>query len=81
MVKLAPSKNPEKESKQFATVSLIFGIISLLIGFLGIVALATGVRGIVLSQRVKNKQYLTFSIIGTVLGLIAFIYMLLVVWQ
>lgn len=71
MTKLAPSKNPEKESKQFGTLAFICGIVGLLVWFFGIAALAFGVRGAILSQRVKNKQYLTFSIVGIVLGLVA----------
>lgn len=71
VVKLAPSKNPKKESKQFATLALIFGIASLLIWFFGIASIGTGVRGAILSSRVKNNKYLAFSIIGIILGLIA----------
>ena len=74
MVKLAPTNNPEKESKQFGIIALVCGILSLVIWFFGIAALATGVRGAILSNRVKNKKYLAFSIIGIVLGLVALAY-------
>ena len=74
MVKLAPSNNPEKESKLFATIALICGVLSLFVWFMGIAALGAGVRGAILSQRVKNKKYLIFSIVGIILGLIALAY-------
>jgi hypothetical protein len=73
-MKLAPSKNPEKESKQFGTLALICGIGSLFIWFLGIAGLAFGVRGAILSRRVKNTKYLTFSIVGIALGLVSIAY-------
>lgn len=73
-VKLAPSKNPEKESKQFGTIALVCGIASLLLWFIGLAALAAGVRGAILSQRVGNKKYLAFSIIGIILGLLSVAY-------
>lgn len=71
MVKLAPSENPKKESKLFATIALVSGVLSLFLWFFGIAALGAGVRGAILSQRVNNKKYLAFSIIGIVLGIIA----------
>lgn len=74
MVKLAPSNNPEKESKQFGTAALICGIASLLIWVVGLAALAFGVRGAILSNRVKNRKYLIFSIVGIVLGLVSIAY-------
>lgn len=74
MTKLAPSKNPKKESKQFGTLALICGVISLLLWFVGIAAVGFGVRGAILSQRVKNTRYLVFSIIGIVLGVLAIVY-------
>lgn len=75
MVKLAPSKNPEKESKLFSILALASGILSLIIWPLGIAGLAFGVRGVILSQRVKNKKYLTFSIIGILLGGVSIVYL------
>lgn len=74
MVKLAPSKNPEKESKQFAIIALVCGVAGLFIWFIGTAALATGVRGIILSKRVNDKKHLTYSIIGVALGALALIY-------
>ncbi|MDX2776431.1 hypothetical protein PV379_03635 [Streptomyces caniscabiei] len=74
MVQLAPSKNPEKESRQLGIIALICGILSLFLWFVGIAGLALGIRGAILSQRVKNKKYLTFSIIGAVLSAISLVY-------
>lgn len=74
VVKLAPSENPEKESKLFSIISLVSGILSLFVWFFGIVGLATGVRGTILSHRVKSAKYLTFSIVGAVLSLISLVY-------
>lgn len=71
MVKLALSNNPEKESKQFGILALICGILSLLLWFIAIAAVGFGVRGAILSQRVKSTKYLAFSIIGVVLGILA----------
>ena len=73
-VKLAPSKNPKKESKQFGTLALVCGIASLLLWFVGIAAVGFGIRGTILSQRVKNTKYLIFSITGVILGLLAIVY-------
>jgi len=58
MSKLAPSIKPEKESKQFGITALLCGIASLLVWFIGIAALAAGVRGVILSNRVKAKNIL-----------------------
>lgn len=74
MAKLAPSSNLEKESKQFGTIALVCGILSLFIWFFGIAGLATGVRGAILSKRVNSKKYLTFSIVGSVLSLLSLAY-------
>ena len=62
-MKLAPSKNPEKESKQFAIIALVCGVLSLLVWPFAVAGLGTGVRGIILSKRVKNTKYLVFSMI------------------
>lgn len=74
MVKLAPSNNPEKESKQFGTIALICGILSLFIWFFGIAGLATGIRGAILSKRINNKKYLAYSIAGGALSLLSLVY-------
>lgn len=74
MVQLAPSKNPEKESKKLGIIALICGIASLFLWFVGIAGLALGIRGAILSQRVKNKKYLAFSIIGAVLSAVSLVY-------
>ncbi len=76
MTQLRPSKNPEKESKQFGVIALIFGMGSLFIWFLGIAGLAAGIRGVILSHRVSNRKYLAFSIAGAVLSLASLIYYL-----
>lgn len=68
MSQLAPSKNPEKESKTLGIAGVACGIISLLIWFLGTTGLALSVRGIIISRGVHNKKYLTFSIIGAILS-------------
>lgn len=73
-MKLAPSKNPEKESKQFGILALVCGIVSLLLWFVGIAALGFGIRGIILSRSVKDAKYLTLSVIGALLGVVAIIY-------
>lgn len=74
MVKLAPSKNPEKESKQFGIAALVCGILSLIFWFFGVAGLAFGVRAAILSNRVHDKKYLAYSIIGMVLSLISVTY-------
>ena len=74
VVKLAPSNNPEKESKLFGTIALVCGVASLFVWFIGAAGLATGVRGAILSKRVNSKQYLIFSIIGTVLSIMSLAY-------
>jgi hypothetical protein len=74
MVQLAPSKNPEKESRQLGIIALICGIASLVLWFFAIAGLALGIRGAILSQRVKSKKYLVFSIIGAVLSIVSLTY-------
>ncbi len=74
MVQLAPSKNPEKESKQFGIIALVCGIASLFVWFFGIAGLALGIRGAVLSHRVKSRKYLSFSVVGIVLSSASLIY-------
>ena len=73
-MKLVPSKNPRKESKLFGILAFVCGILSLALWFIGIGALAFGVRGIILSQRVKNKKYLIFSCTGVFLGVVSIIH-------
>lgn len=73
-MKLAPSNNPEAESKKFATIALVGGIMSLVVWLTSIVAIAFGVRALILSVRVRNHKYIAFSIIAIVLGLFTIIY-------
>lgn len=73
-MKLTPSKNPEKESKQFAIIAIIGGVVSLFIWYFGIVGIACGVRGAILSKRVKSAKYLALSVIGAILGLVSMVY-------
>lgn len=73
-MQLAPSKHPEKESKNFAVAALICGIASLVIWFIGVAGLAFGIRAAIISKRIKNTKYLTFSLVGAVLSLISLIY-------
>ena len=73
-LQLAPSKDPEKESKLFALLGLISGVMSLFLWFVGIAAIACSARGIILSKRVGNKGRLAQSIVGLVLGLFAVAY-------
>lgn len=70
-MKLALSKNPEKESKTFAVAGLVCGVVSLLLWFVAITGLAFSVRGVILSNRVSNKKYLAFSVVGLLLSLIS----------
>ena len=67
-MQLAPSKDPQKESKAFGIVAIVGGILSLFIWFFGTISLAAGVRGAILSKRVNSTKYLAFSIVGIVLG-------------
>lgn len=73
-VSLAQLKNPEDESKRVSTIALVCGIGSLVIWFFGLAGLGLGIRGAILSKRVNNKKYLTFSIIGALLSLISVVY-------
>lgn len=73
-MKLAPSKNPEEESKKLSIIVIILGIGSLLIWPLGVAGLALGVRGIILSKRVSNTKQLTLSATGVALSLLALFY-------
>ena len=74
MVKLAPSKNPEKDSKKFGIIVLVCGILFLFLWIFGAASLATGVRGLILSRRVKSTKYTVFSVVGILLGLVAIVY-------
>ena len=73
-MQLAPSKNPEKESKNFAVAALACGIASLVIWFIGIAGLAFGIRAAIIAKRNKNTKYLVLSIIGASLSLISLAY-------
>lgn len=73
-MQLAPSKNPEKESKQFSLVGLACGVVSLFIWFLGIAGVAFSLRGIILSRRVHNTQQMIFSVTGLILSAFALVY-------
>ncbi len=73
-MQLAPSKNPEKESKQFSLVGLACGALSLLIWFIDIAGLVFSLRGLILSRRVHNSQQTMFSIIGSILSAIGIAY-------
>lgn len=73
-MKLAPSKNPEKESKTFAILGLTSGLIGLFLGFISIVAIAFSARGLILSKRVGSKSRMTMSIIGLILGGVGLIF-------
>lgn len=75
-MQLASSKNPEKESKQFSILGLVFGAGGLFLWFLGIAGLAFSLRGLILSTRVKNKRQQVFSIVGFFLSSIALAYYL-----
>lgn len=70
-MKLAPSKHPEKESKQFSITALVFGILSLFSWIFAAGALAAGGRGLILSRRVHYRKGAIFSIIALVLGVIS----------
>lgn len=68
-MKLAPSKNPEKESVLFGTIGIIGGIISILIYPAVFLGLGASARGIILSKRVNNTKFLVISIFGLALSL------------
>lgn len=74
IMQIAPSKNPEKESKQFATIGLVCSIVGLFVWFAGIAGLAFSVRGLLLSRRVKASKYFNMSIAGVALGLVDVLY-------
>ena len=63
-MKLAPSKNPEQESKNLSIIALVCSIGSLFLWFLAIGGLALGVRAAILSKRVENKQRFMTSLIA-----------------
>ncbi len=73
-MQLAPSKNPEKECKQFSTLGLACGVIGLFLWFVAIAGFAFSLRGIILSKRVRNPKRLTLSVIGLVLSLVSIVY-------
>lgn len=75
-MQLTPSKNPEKESKNFAIAALVCGIISLVVWFAGLGALAFGIRAAILSKRVKSTKYLAISVISILLGMVSLLYYL-----
>lgn len=71
-----PSEKAQKELKQFSIASLAIGAIGLLIGWLGVIALAFGVRALLLTKHQgnkanpKRKQYLGFAAAGAILGIV-----------
>lgn len=74
-MKLAPSKNPQKESKQFGIIALVCGICSLLLWFIAIAGLAFSARALILSIRTKSKPYITISTIAAIVNVISlFVY-------
>ena len=73
-MQLAPSKNPEKECKQFSILGFACGVVGLFLWFAGIAGFAFSLRGLILSKRVGNKQQLVISVIGLVLSLVALAY-------
>ena len=77
MRKLITSKNPEKESKQYAWLALFSAVVSLFAWVIGLLAIAAGIRAAVLSKQVNNKKYLTISIIAIALGAISVGYYLI----
>ena len=75
-MQLAPSKHPEKESKQFAVLGLACGVVGLFLWFVAIAGLAFSVRGLILSRRIHNQRNLKMSIIGLALSLTSLVYYL-----
>jgi|GEM_PF-3080530 len=73
-MQLAPSKNPEKESKQFAVLGLACGAIGLFVWFVGAAGLGLSIRGLILSRRIKSRQYMAMSAAGLILSLVAIVY-------
>ncbi len=72
-IKLAPSNNPEEESKKLSSIALVCGIGSLLLWFLAIAGLGLGIRSAILSKRVNNTKNLAFSIVGALLSLLSLV--------
>lgn len=73
-MKLAPSKNPEQESKTFSILSLAMSVLSLFVlWFLAIAGIAFGVRGAIFSHRVHNRLRMIMSVAGVVVGIVSMV--------
>lgn len=77
-MKLAPSKNPEKESKSLSIIAFLCGMGSLLLWFLAIAGLALGVRAAILSRRVKNTRRFVVSLAAILISIVGMGYYLLI---
>lgn len=67
-MQLAPSKHPEKESKNFTLLGLSLGLASILLWYLAIAGLAFCVRGAILSHRINNMKLLIVAVAGLVIN-------------
>lgn len=77
MPRIAPSKNPQKESSQFAIAAVVCSVASLFLWFLGIMGIAFGIRAAILSRRIKNTQRLILSLAAVCVSAIGIGYYLL----
>ncbi|QQG50917.1 MAG: hypothetical protein HZB75_00190 [Candidatus Saccharibacteria bacterium] len=68
-MQLAPSKNPEKESKSFTLLGASLGLASILLWYLAIAGLAFCARGAILSHRINNIKLLIVAIAGLAINL------------
>lgn len=77
-----PAEKAQKETKQFAILSLVTAALGLVLGVLGIIAVGFGVRVLILAKHPGNKsnpklkQYQKMAIVGIVVGTVNAIYYL-----
>ena len=79
------SKQTETAAESEATLSLVFGLLSIVGGFSGTISLAFAIAGLILAQQAKKKGYddnirkvgLISSIIGIVLSAFALLIIIL----
>jgi hypothetical protein len=67
-VNVAPSQDPDKESRLFALVGVACGLVGLVLWFVAIAGIGFSARGLILSSRLKNSNRLTASIVGLIVS-------------